>query len=587
MKETNHAKIAQGLASMGRYGDSMLVHMTPGEVAGLQSLAVAQGKSLTINPKTGLPEAFILAPLVGAALGGLTGMSALGVGLTTGLLGWAITGDLGKGILAGLGGAGGAGLAGALGQAGAAQAAVPAVTSAPTVGAATATGAAGAGSFGAGLGGTSITSPGLAAGLTPSVATTGGTSLLTQAAPYVMPTAGQVASGVTNAAGAINLGNSAAAAGAPNIAEGIKYAFNNPLEFAKQYPMETFSAASPFISSALTPPKLPEYKEEESTYEGPYYPTERQASFPTAEERQQLGTKEYQYFNPVHPYPGYEPYPYAQGGSVFETADQGSDPGVDAIEARTEYGLGGLARFADGGSTAEKNYGITPVASVASTAGAVPASSTYANSYSVPSVAFQQQLDARQKQLGKLMEPTGIGGMFSVFEPMARAVGPYYYKPGLTRAQAEARLGPAPVWNPASMSNAGVAPTAVPGPMSAYQGTGITSMPTAVPRASVLGDYTSAVSNAIGMPRLAKGGYLHGPGDGMSDSIPATIEGRQPARLADGEFVVPADVVSHLGNGSTKAGAQRLYSMMDKVRKARTGTTKQGKQIKPEKYMPA
>jgi hypothetical protein len=84
-----------------------------------------------------------------------------------------------------------------------------------------------------------------------------------------------------------------------------------------------------------------------------------------------------------------------------------------------------------------------------------------------------------------------------------------------------------------------------------------------------------------------KGGYLDGPGDGMSDSISATIEGKQPARLADGEFVVPADVVSHLGNGSTKAGAQRLYSMMDKVRKARTGSTKQGKQIKPEKYMPA
>jgi hypothetical protein len=87
--------------------------------------------------------------------------------------------------------------------------------------------------------------------------------------------------------------------------------------------------------------------------------------------------------------------------------------------------------------------------------------------------------------------------------------------------------------------------------------------------------------------QYAKGGYLDGQGDGMSDSIPATIEGKQPARLADGEFVVPADVVSHIGNGSSKAGSQRLYSMLDKVRKARTGHTKQGKQIKPEKYMPA
>jgi hypothetical protein len=87
--------------------------------------------------------------------------------------------------------------------------------------------------------------------------------------------------------------------------------------------------------------------------------------------------------------------------------------------------------------------------------------------------------------------------------------------------------------------------------------------------------------------KMAKGGYLDGQGDGMSDSIPATIEGKQPARLADGEFVIPADVVSHMGNGSTKAGSKRLYAMLDRVRKARTGHTKQGKKIKPEKYMPA
>jgi hypothetical protein len=81
--------------------------------------------------------------------------------------------------------------------------------------------------------------------------------------------------------------------------------------------------------------------------------------------------------------------------------------------------------------------------------------------------------------------------------------------------------------------------------------------------------------------------FLSGGGDGMSDSIPARIEGKQEARLADGEFVVPADVVSHLGNGSSKAGAKRLYSMMDRVRHERTGTKKQGKQINPMKYMPA
>jgi len=89
---------------------------------------------------------------------------------------------------------------------------------------------------------------------------------------------------------------------------------------------------------------------------------------------------------------------------------------------------------------------------------------------------------------------------------------------------------------------------------------------------------------------LASGGYLETGGiigDGMSDDIKATINNSQPARLSDGEFVIPADVVSHLGNGSSDAGAERLYSMMDKVRQARTGNKKQGKEIEPERYMPA
>lgn len=83
------------------------------------------------------------------------------------------------------------------------------------------------------------------------------------------------------------------------------------------------------------------------------------------------------------------------------------------------------------------------------------------------------------------------------------------------------------------------------------------------------------------------GRMLKGPGDGMSDSIPATISNKRPARLADGEFVVPADVVSHLGNGSTDAGAKQLYAMMDKVRQARTGRKAQGREINARKYMPA
>ena len=103
-------------------------------------------------------------------------------------------------------------------------------------------------------------------------------------------------------------------------------------------------------------------------------------------------------------------------------------------------------------------------------------------------------------------------------------------------------------------------------------------------------------------PRFADGGISHlgdysdggrllrGPGDGVSDSIPAVIGKKQPARLADGEFVVPARIVSELGNGSTEAGARKLYAMMDRIQKARGKTVGKGKVAKnsrSEKYLPA
>jgi hypothetical protein len=84
------------------------------------------------------------------------------------------------------------------------------------------------------------------------------------------------------------------------------------------------------------------------------------------------------------------------------------------------------------------------------------------------------------------------------------------------------------------------------------------------------------------------GQLLRGPGDGVSDDIPATIGGKQPARLADGEFVVPARIVSELGNGSTEAGARKLYAMMDRIKKARSKSLKNiAANSKADKYLPA
>lgn len=126
---------------------------------------------------------------------------------------------------------------------------------------------------------------------------------------------------------------------------------------------------------------------------------------------------------------------------------------------------------------------------------------------------------------------------------------------------------------------------------SYYAGGGLMDLAAGGGYDRIVGEQSSSQNMANGgIANL--GGYsdggrmLRGPGDGMSDSIPATISNKRPARLADGEFVVPADVVSHLGNGSTDAGAKQLYHMMDKVRTARTGRKNQGRKINPNRYVP-
>jgi hypothetical protein len=126
------------------------------------------------------------------------------------------------------------------------------------------------------------------------------------------------------------------------------------------------------------------------------------------------------------------------------------------------------------------------------------------------------------------------------------------------------------------------------GPLSKFQYDPGRFTPTTTPQPTPYTPtrYAYAEGGIASLGGYSDGGrMLKGPGDGMIDSIPATISNKQPARLADGEFVVPADVVSHLGNGSTDAGAKQLYKMMDKVRVARTGKKTQGRQINPRKYV--
>jgi hypothetical protein len=377
-------QLANHLKSYGRDGDTELVHMSKGEIKGLQDLAMAHGGSLTINPETGLAEAGFLKNILPAIAGaglmmipGLQGVGAGYIGLGVGALEAARTGDIGRGLMAGLGAYGGAGLAGGLMGAGA-GAATPTAAS----GASTASGA------GAATPGWAQTSTGL----------------------NILPgESGAITSGMT----------------APQVA---KYGM---------------AAATPVLSDALTPPAINPVTPEKSS--GKYLASDFKAYVPNQPDP---------YYRPQGlGYTGYA----AEGGMMPDDLSYAMGGMVDPMQRMPNGGLAAIQGMRDG-------YGAT------------------------------QTVDGNIPQMA---DGGSIGG----------------YSDG--------------------------------------------------------------------------GRMLKGPGDGMSDSIPGVIGNKQPARLADGEFVVPADVVSHLGNGSTDAGAKRLYGMMDKVRQARTGNKKQGKQIKPEKYMPA
>ena len=115
----------------------------------------------------------------------------------------------------------------------------------------------------------------------------------------------------------------------------------------------------------------------------------------------------------------------------------------------------------------------------------------------------------------------------------------------------------------------------------------IAPTPVPTPAAPPAGGFPENGFAQGGIASLAKGRLLDGPGDGVSDSIPASIDGHQPAALADGEYVIPARIVSELGNGSTKAGAQRLDAMMKRIQTARRKATDIAANTRADKHLPA
>ena len=299
-----------------------------------------------------------------------------------------------------------------------------------------------------------------------------------------------------------------------------------------------------------------------------------------------------------------------------EQAVQTANAGLTGLNA--PVGQGGLSVGNTGAVGNVSNAGIVSSGAPSSTMDFLSQPGVDLRQYTTPDTMAGKGLDwwADQGTAGRAMY-SGLGGAVAgAMEPIPLPEEPEKQKSKLAGFDAQ-RFAPYMPTQPdpyysAQYAQGGIAALAQGGmgnnlnfPQGRQDATQYAT-PTQLPAsASVINaDYEMATDPYSGSPlKMADGGIagyslggyaaggnprlLKGPGDGMSDNIPATIGGKQPARLADGEFVVPADVVSHLGNGSTDAGAKHLYNMMDKVRKARTGSKKQGKQIKPAKFMPA
>jgi hypothetical protein len=613
---------SQGLASLGRNGDSVLVHMSPTEVAGLQGLAMAQGGSLTINPHTGLPEAFklggffksLLPVFAGAATGGA------GMPLWAGIAAGAATGaatskdPLMGALTGGLGGYGGFGLGQGLFAAGA-PAAIPGSAATPGIVGSTgeigsnlltasrgiAPGAASATANAAGnvynLADTAVNTSGLAAGnVNPALANL----------KNVANTSGFTASAGTGASGVdksflggmdrIGPGITQMGTGVKNIAtgqEGAFDAFKRSFAGADGKPISDLAAygkiGMPIGGAALGG------LEPSDIYGEPIDMDEakkKQAYDPNAtlnlsgDTGLRLyatgGTIQSGGIRDLYGTPDNQPT-ISPGLSGFGLGRLNNLAGEQAMtQAQTlGYAMGGPVSFADGGdSNKEDALGLPSLS---------PDMSMDPNAGAGNSAMVQSAMQPMQGMQGNA--PMTLGQMPDqsndslIAEVAANLKADPNYQP---KNPIEASIvnqikgtGPMQQGQPSPQGLGSLAPSQ---PMAPSFNPSQSMAPSFNPSVAMGPTYFAGINAPQG---YAQGGYLNGQGDGMSDSIPATIEGKQPARLADGEFVIPADVVSHIGNGSSKAGSKRLYAMLDKVRHARTGNKKQGKEIKAEKYLPA
>jgi hypothetical protein len=601
--------MAQQLESQGRNGDSMLVHMTPDEVGGLQNLAMAMGGSLTINPETGLPEANFLKKLLPTLLGaGLSFIPGVGPLLAAGIVGGGqtlLTGDLNKGLMAGLQAFGGAALGGAAGAgnvfgakaaaagsnlvAGGAANALP---TGATLGAGLPTGlgvgggslAGSAGGLGAGIGNSIGSASGslLNAGVGASPSLFGAANVganLTGAASSLAAPVSQIASSFAPVAGAGAAAGAGAGAAAKTGLAGFAQRFGQQASaglgkgmLAKAAPFIAGTSVLDAVNQATTPSMAMPEDENKSIYEGPYLPMPRKL-----QPRKSESGGETQFFDKVNPYPGY-------------LTREGKLPRGYADGGETEQGLG--ARMLAALPEATRNFQTSPGAITASRnyADGTPFERSQAPAGGETDFGFKKSLGAGATGApvipgsGGETLPTSLSSINTNSGGGANAMDLANMFGG--RMTSEIASGP-PLANPLpgttipgmTVSGQGVMPdfkleALDVNPVGSPQGGGSSSYNREFGGPSPFGSDTGSMSSGLGSlnsmnsfgsslnSRISGGNYTF-PSDIFKD--PEEFE-EAKARggevgMDNGSFVVDARTVSELGNGSSNAGIEHLARM--------------------------
>lgn len=565
---------AQQVQQYGRGEDSMLVHMTPNEVNSLRGLAQRFGGDLSVNPNTGLPEAGWLGKLLPTILGfagAAFGIPTWAIGLGVGAGQTALTGDIGKGIMAGLGAAGGAGL----GQA-------------------------------AGIGG-KLGSVGADLGLTQSATgASGALGNLTAKAAAEKGAVEAAKQGLTAAGTDV-----AAKAAAQKVLDeavknqvtkagflskfGAEAGFGTKGLLGKALPIATGAATLGQVSDAFQP-KLPTYEPEKTKPYVRMAPAKREVRYPTLEELQQMGSAEFNYFTPSNP----EPVPATDTGMGYGFADGGSvggDAGLDALISSYQAQSPGAitASMRPNPPPAPVQRTATSTGSAGATTNTTPSAPDNSGNWWYGDLGgdygTQWWFDPTRAAAARGTASSASSTTTPTMPAAGTGLGSYTTTPSETGGEPMYTFNRAP--NMGSRVNtgfgnfggfnfgnlAGMDINSFGGNQFARsenvneyaRGGGVNMRDGAfVVDARTVSELGNGSSNA-GMELLSRmgGKPVRGPGDGVSDSVPAKIGGKQKARVARDEVIFQPEAVRRLGNGSAKRGTQKLYALMDKAHKAR------------------